>query len=68
MLKIIEANAGELAKADPTFSQIAADFVGFQKRGIAAAVDFVPIHPGLAKFMREKGAWDKKWDSKVATM
>jgi TRAP transporter TAXI family solute receptor len=68
MLKLIEANAAELAKADPTFSQIAADFVGFQKRGIAAAVDFVPIHPGLAKFMREKGAWDKKWDSKIATM
>jgi TRAP transporter TAXI family solute receptor len=68
MLKIIEAKAGELAKSDPTFSQIAADFVGFQKRGISSAADLVPIHPGLAKFMREKGAWDKKWDSKIATM
>ena len=27
-----------------------------------------PIHPGLAKYLREKGAWDPKWDSKVATM
>jgi hypothetical protein len=68
MLKIIEANVAELAKADPTYSQIAADFVGFQKRGIEASADLVPIHPGLAKYMREKGAWDKKWDSKVATM
>ena len=27
-----------------------------------------PIHPGLAKYMRDKGVWDKKWDSKIATM
>jgi TRAP transporter TAXI family solute receptor len=68
MLKIIEAKAAELAKADPTFSQIAQDMVGFQKRGIESSVDSVPIHPGLAKYMREKGAWDKKWDAKIATM
>jgi hypothetical protein len=67
-LKIVEANAAELAKADPTFSQIAKDMPGFQKRGVESSVDFVPIHPGLAKYMREKGVWDKKWDSKIATM
>ncbi len=68
MLKIIEANAAELAKTDPTFSQIAQDIVGFQKRGVESSADLVPIHPGLAKYMREKGVWDKKWDSKIATM
>jgi TRAP transporter TAXI family solute receptor len=68
MLKIIEANAAELAKTDPTFSQIANDMAGFQKRGVESSADFVPIHPGLAKYMREKGVWDKKWDSKIATM
>jgi uncharacterized protein len=68
MLKIVEARAPELAKADPTFSQIAQDMPGFQKRGVEAAAEFVPIHPGLAKYMREKGVWDKKWDSKVAAM
>ena len=68
MLKIIETNAAELAKADPTFSQIASDMAGFQKRGVEAAADLVPIHPGLAKYMREKGVWDAKWDSKIATM
>jgi hypothetical protein len=41
---------------------------GFQKRGVESSADLVPIHPGLAKYMREKGVWDKKWDSKVATM
>jgi TRAP transporter TAXI family solute receptor len=68
MLKIIESKAAELAKSDPTFSQIASDMAGFQKRGVESSADLVPIHPGLAKYMREKGVWDKKWDSKVATM
>ena len=68
MLKIVEAHAAELAKSDPTFSQIANDMAGFQKRGVESSADLVPIHPGLAKYMREKGVWDKKWDSKIATM
>lgn len=68
MLKIIEAHAAELAKTDPTFAQIAKDMPGFQKRGVESSADLVPIHQGLAKWMREKGVWDKKWDSKVATM
>ena len=68
MLKIIEAHAAELAKADPTFSQIAQSMPAFQKRGVESAADFVPVHPGLAKYMREKGVWDPKWDSKVAAM
>jgi hypothetical protein len=29
-------------------------------------VDLVEIHPGLAKYMKEKGAWDPKWDSRIA--
>ena len=66
MLTIIEKHASELAKADKSFSQIAKDMVGFQRRGIKAAADLVPIHPGLAKYMREKGAWDAKWDARVA--
>ena len=68
MLTIIEAHAAELAKLDPTFAQIAKDMKGFQKRGVESSADFVPIHPGLAKWMREKGVWDAKWDGKVATM
>jgi TRAP transporter TAXI family solute receptor len=68
MLNIIEENAGELAKVDPTFTQIAKDMKGFQVRGVESSVDLVPIHPGLAKWMREKGVWNSKWDSKVAKM
>ncbi|HEX6003531.1 MAG TPA: TAXI family TRAP transporter solute-binding subunit [Burkholderiales bacterium] len=66
MLKVIEKNIGELAKSDKSFSQLVKDMPGFQKRGVTAAADLVPIHPGLAKYMREKGVWDKKWDARIA--
>jgi TRAP transporter TAXI family solute receptor len=66
MLNIIEKNAADLAKVDPTFSQIAKDMKGFQVRGVESSADLVPIHPGLAKWMREKGVWNAKWDSKIA--
>jgi hypothetical protein len=66
MLNIIEKNAAALTQADKSFSQIAKDMPGFQRRGVEAAADFVPIHPGLAKYMREKGVWDAKWDARVA--
>jgi TRAP-type uncharacterized transport system substrate-binding protein len=65
LLNIVEKHAAELAKVDPTFAQIAKDMKGFQKRGVESSADLVPIHPGLAKWMREKGVWDAKWDSKI---
>jgi uncharacterized protein len=68
ILTIVEKHATELAKLDPTFAQIAKDMKGFQRRGVESSVDLVPIHPGLAKWMREKGVWDSKWDAKVGTM
>lgn len=66
MLKIVEKNAQSLAKADASFSQIARGMPEFQRRGVMAAVNLVPVHPGLAKYMREKGVWDSKWDSRIA--
>jgi uncharacterized protein len=66
MLTIIEKNAADLAKTDPTFTQIAKDMKDFQVRGVESSADLVPIHPGLAKWMREKGVWNAKWDSKIA--
>jgi TRAP transporter TAXI family solute receptor len=67
MLQIIEENAAELAQADAGFAQIAEDMPGMQVRGVEASVDLVPIHPGLARYMREKGVWNPKWDSRIAT-
>ena len=37
MLTIIEKNAAELAKTDPTFTQIAKDMKGFQVRGVESS-------------------------------
>jgi TRAP transporter TAXI family solute receptor len=66
MLKVVEKNVAELAKADGSYVQIAKDMGGFQRRGVESSVNFVPIHPGLAKYMREKGVWDAKWDARIA--
>jgi len=66
MLKIIEANVDELATADRAYSQIKANMADMQRRGVASSIEFVPVHPGLAKYMREKGVWDSKWDSRIA--
>ncbi|MGF1611357.1 MAG: TAXI family TRAP transporter solute-binding subunit [Kiloniellales bacterium] len=66
MLTVIEEHAADLAKTDASFQQIATDMAGMQRRGVAASVEFVPIHPGLARYMREKGVWDPKWDARIA--
>ena len=66
MLTIVEKKAAELAKADSAYKQIKDDMPGFQRRGVESSIDFVPIHPGLAKYMRERGVWDSKWDARIA--
>ena len=38
----------------------------FQKRALESTYSLVPIHPGLAKFLKEKNQWDAKFDSHVA--
>ena len=69
MLTIIDKNADNLAKLDGDFAQIAGGkFADFQVKAMEQTWDLIPIHPGLAKFLKEKGKWDAKWDSKVATM
>jgi len=49
-----------LAKIDPGFTPMARDFVGMQVDGIKANPD-VPVHVGLAKFLKEHKAWDDQW-------
>ena len=61
-----QKNADELVKSDAGFKQIQKDMPGLQRRGVASAADFVPIHPGLAKYMKERGVWDPAWDARVA--
>ncbi len=67
MLKIIEKNADTLAKLDPSFRQIGGgNFAKFQHTALESTWNLVPIHPGLARFLKEKGQWDKKWDANIA--
>ena len=53
-------NRDGLAKADPGFNPLAKDFIGMQVAGINANPQ-VPVHPGLAKFLKENNAWNDKW-------
>jgi len=67
MLKIIDAHANEMAKQDSSFREIAnGNFAKFEHTALESTWNLVPIHPGLAKFLKEKGMWDKKWDSNIA--
>jgi TRAP-type uncharacterized transport system substrate-binding protein len=50
----------ELAKIDPGFTPMAKDFVGMQVAGINANPQ-IPVHAGLAKFLKEQKAWNDKW-------
>ena len=65
--KLISAfykNRDVLAKAEPGFTPMAKDFIGMQVAGIKANPG-IPVHAGLAKFLKEHKAWDDKW--KIAT-
>ena len=66
ILLAAESNVDELATADKAFKQIQMDMPHMQRRGVEAAVNLVKVHPGLAKYMRERGVWDAQWDSRIA--
>jgi TRAP transporter TAXI family solute receptor len=60
MLMAFYNKKDEIAKSEPGFTPLAKDFVGMQVQGISANPD-VPVHPGLAKFLKEKNAWNAAW-------
>ena len=60
MLTAFYKNRESLAKSDPGFTPMARDFVGMQVQGISANPD-IPVHPGLARFLKEHKAWNDKW-------
>jgi hypothetical protein len=60
MLTKFYADRDTLAKADPGFEPMARDFVGMQVKGINGEPN-APVHPGLAKFLKEHKAWNDKW-------
>src|SRR3972149_2281390 len=60
MLTAFYKDRDDLAKADPGFTPMAKDFVGMQVQGINANPD-IPVHSGMAKFLKEHKAWNAKW-------
>lgn len=67
MLKVIEKHADELGKLDPSYKQIAGGkMAAFQKAALETTAELVPIHPGLAKYLKEKKMWNSAWDAHVA--
>ncbi len=67
ILTVIEKNADTLAKLDPSFRQIGdGKMAAFQKQALESTAEMVPIHPGLARFLKERKMWDASWDSHVA--
>ena len=60
MVSAFYKNRDDLAKADPGFTPMARAFVGMQAQGINANPD-IPVHAGLAKFLKEHKAWNDKW-------
>jgi hypothetical protein len=65
MLAAFHANRENLAKSEPGFIPMAKDFTGLQAQGINANPD-IPVHPGLARFLKEHKAWNDKWKVAVA--
>jgi len=60
MLTAFYKDRDDLAKSDPGFTPMAKDFVGMQVQGINANPD-IPVHPALARFLKEHKAWNDKW-------
>jgi uncharacterized protein len=66
MVKAFYEKRDELVQIDPGFTPMAKDFIGMQVQGINANPQ-VPVHPGLAKFLKEHKAWDDKWKVSAGT-
>ena len=60
MVKAFYDKKDELVKLDAGFTPMAKDFIGMQVQGINANPQ-IPVHPGLAKFLKEHKAWNDKW-------
>lgn len=68
ILLLIEKNGGRLAESDPVFRELAEDMPSLQKRAVERTVSYAKVHPGLARYMRERGVWDDDWNQRVAQL
>ena len=67
MLVALEKNAKDYGKVSPYFREVAEDIVGLQLTGVKWSIAYgIPVHPGLAKYLKEKGVWNPEWDKYIA--
>lgn len=67
LLKSVEKNADRLTQVDPGLKPLVENVAEFQIGGIKSAdPNIMPIHPGLAKYLKEKGLWNSEWDEHIA--
>lgn len=60
LVRTFYKNRAALKKIDVGFSRLANNFVSMQVQGIKVNPQ-IPVHPGLAKFLKEHQAWNDKW-------
>ena len=65
-LTVVEKHVDELVKSDAAFSQLKGKMPQFQREGVESSVNDILVHPGLARYMKERGVWDAKWDKRIA--
>jgi TRAP-type uncharacterized transport system substrate-binding protein len=66
MLTLVEKHVDEVVKSDASFAQLKAGMPKFQRDGVESAVGDVLVHPGLARYMKDRGVWDSKWENRIA--
>jgi uncharacterized protein len=60
MVRAFYNSRDQLAQTDPGFTPMAKNFIGMQVNGINANPD-IPVHPGLARFLKEHKSWNDRW-------
>ncbi|NWF57587.1 MAG: TAXI family TRAP transporter solute-binding subunit [Syntrophaceae bacterium] len=60
MFKILIENAGEVAKVHAMLQEYAENPLGLNVNAIDSIAG-VPVHPGVAKYLKEKGVWKQSW-------
>lgn len=60
LFKILVENAKEVEKVHAMLAAYAQDPLDMQVKAISTIPD-IPVHPGVAKYLQEKGAWKKEF-------
>ncbi len=60
LFKILIENAQEIEKVHAMMKEYAHDPLGMQVKAIGS-IPKIPVHPGVAKYLKEKGLWQKEW-------